>query len=104
MQRYTEALLLAPEWPVLLVNRAMCQKHRGRWDEVESDSRRALELESRNMKVWKLVAALDNVGLFDALHVLLRPRDRPMQMLMELQRCMHACERHARLRCRAPTS
>ncbi|CAL5229583.1 g12939 [Coccomyxa viridis] len=50
VDRYTEALLLAPEWPVLLVNRAMCQKHRGRWDEVESDSRRALELESRNMK------------------------------------------------------
>ena len=51
VQRYTEALLLAPDWPVLLVNRAMCHKQRERWEEVESDSRRALELESRNMKV-----------------------------------------------------
>jgi len=51
VQRYTEALVLAPDWPVLLVNRAMCQKHRGRWGDVESDSRRALDLDSRNMKV-----------------------------------------------------
>lgn len=36
---------------MLLVNRAMCQKNRGHWDDVEADSRRALELDSRSMKV-----------------------------------------------------
>ena len=51
MQRYTEAITMAPDWAVLLVNRAMCQKHRERWDDVESDSRRALTLDSRSMKV-----------------------------------------------------
>lgn len=42
---------MAPDWAVLLVNRAMCQKHRERWDDVESDSRRALTLDPRSMKV-----------------------------------------------------
>ena len=42
---------MAPDWAVLLVNRAMCQKHRERWDDVESDSRKALTLDPRNMKV-----------------------------------------------------
>ena len=36
---------------MLLVNRAMCQKNRGHWDNVEADSRRALELDARSMKV-----------------------------------------------------
>jgi hypothetical protein len=51
MQCYTAAIVEAPDWPVLLVNRAMCQKNRGHWDDVEADSRRALELDSRSMKV-----------------------------------------------------
>ena len=42
---------MAPDWAVLLVNRAMCQKHRERWDDVESDSRKALTLDPRSMKV-----------------------------------------------------
>ncbi len=88
MQRYTEALLLAPDWPVLLVNRALCHKHRGRWDEVESDSRRALELDSRNMKVWKLGAVLADVDLSDVLCALLRPTDRRTQTLLC---CRDAC-------------
>ncbi|CAK0784570.1 hypothetical protein CVIRNUC_007774 [Coccomyxa viridis] len=49
-ERYTEAITMAPDWAVLLVNRAMCQKHRERWDDVESDSRRALTLDPRSMK------------------------------------------------------
>ena len=36
---------------MLLVNRAMCHKNRGHWDDVEADSRRALELDPRSMKV-----------------------------------------------------
>lgn len=50
VDRYTEAILLCPDWSVLLINRALCQKHRGRWEEVEGDSRKALDLQPRNMK------------------------------------------------------
>ena len=60
MQRYTEAITMAPDWAVLLVNRAMCQKHRERWDDVESDSRRALTLDSRSMKVQTRSALIAN--------------------------------------------
>ncbi|EIE21605.1 hypothetical protein COCSUDRAFT_56812 [Coccomyxa subellipsoidea C-169] len=52
--RYTEAILLCPDWPVLFINRALCQKQRGDWKAVEIDSRKALELQPRVMKALEL--------------------------------------------------
>jgi len=51
LQRYTEAILLCPHWPVLFINRALCHKQKGEWEKVERDSRKALDLDSRHMKV-----------------------------------------------------
>ncbi|KAK9908088.1 hypothetical protein WJX75_002611 [Coccomyxa subellipsoidea] len=50
LDRYTEAILMCPDWPVLFINRALCQKQKGDWEAVERDSRRALELQPRLMK------------------------------------------------------
>lgn len=44
-----------PDWPVPLVNRAMCHKKMGKWDAVERDSRKALEFGGNTMKAHYLL-------------------------------------------------
>jgi hypothetical protein len=52
---------MCPDWPVLFINRALCQKQKGDWEAVERDSRRALELQPRLMKVLASVSVLQVV-------------------------------------------
>eukprot|EP00884_Botryococcus_braunii_P004068 jgi/Botrbrau1/13662/Bobra.0292s0011.1 len=59
-EKYTEALTHAPKMVVLLVNRAQCHKKKGRWDLVEQDARKALELDGSLFKAHYLLGlALD---------------------------------------------
>lgn len=73
LQKYTEALTLCPDWsgnsccyasciairlvatyllcPVLLVNRALCQKKRTAWSLVQQDAEAALAIDSHLLKV-----------------------------------------------------
>lgn len=50
LQRYTEALLLAPDMPVLRVNRALALKMKGEWSRVVEDCQQALGLEPQYLK------------------------------------------------------
>lgn len=50
LQRYTEALLLAPDMPVLRVNRALALKMKGEWSRVVEDCQQALVLEPQYLK------------------------------------------------------
>lgn len=35
LQKYTEAVTLSPDWPVLYVNRGMAARKKGDWERVE---------------------------------------------------------------------
>ncbi|BBN08494.1 STIP1 homology and U-box containing protein 1 [Marchantia polymorpha subsp. ruderalis] len=47
---YTEAITLCPLIPVYWTNRALCHRKRNEWERVESDCRKALELDKDSVK------------------------------------------------------
>lgn len=49
---YTEAVTLAPAWPVPLLNRALCHKRRADYASMLSDASRAAELDATSAKVF----------------------------------------------------
>lgn len=51
IERYTEAITLAPSYVVLYANRALCHRRLEQWKLCEADARRALALSSSHMKV-----------------------------------------------------
>lgn len=55
IEKYTEAITLCPDWSVLLVNRAMCQRKKEVWDLVKQDAEAALSLDSHLMKAHYLL-------------------------------------------------
>eukprot|EP00198_Chlamydomonas_reinhardtii_P008045 XP_001697382.1 predicted protein [Chlamydomonas reinhardtii] len=44
IEKYTEAVTLSPDWPVLYVNRGMAARKKGDWERVEADASLALGL------------------------------------------------------------
>ncbi|CAM6023986.1 unnamed protein product [Sphagnum balticum] len=50
IEAYTEAITLCPKVPVYWTNRALCHRKRNAWDLVESDCRKALELDNGSTK------------------------------------------------------
>eukprot|EP00803_Ostreobium_quekettii_P002970 evm.model.scf_1194EXC.4 EVM.evm.TU.scf_1194EXC.4 scf_1194EXC:20073-25132(-) len=50
VQKYTEALVLLPDWTVPMINRANCHKKNGNWVGVEQDCRSALEINAKEFK------------------------------------------------------
>ncbi|KAL3160114.1 hypothetical protein ABBQ32_010891 [Trebouxia sp. C0010 RCD-2024] len=55
IEKYTEALTLCPDWSVLLVNRAMCQKKKEAWSLVQQDAEAALFMDSKLLKAHYLL-------------------------------------------------
>lgn len=55
IEKYTEALTLCPDWSVLLVNRAMCQKKKEAWNLVLQDAEAAISIDSQLMKAHYLL-------------------------------------------------
>ncbi|CAM6103943.1 unnamed protein product [Calypogeia fissa] len=50
IEAYTEAIALCPRKPVYWTNRALCHRKREDWKQVESDCRKALELDNYSVK------------------------------------------------------
>lgn len=50
IEAYTEAITLCPNVPTYWTNRALCHKKRNDWERVESDCRKALELDRSSLK------------------------------------------------------
>ncbi|KAG2427142.1 hypothetical protein HXX76_012652 [Chlamydomonas incerta] len=44
IEKYTEAVTLSPDWPVLYINRGMAARKKGDWERVEADASLALGL------------------------------------------------------------
>lgn len=55
IEKYTEALTLCPDWSVLLVNRAMCQRKKEVWSLVLQDAEAAISIDSHLMKAHYLM-------------------------------------------------
>mmetsp|Transcript_7747 Transcript_7747/g.19020 ORF Transcript_7747/g.19020 Transcript_7747/m.19020 type:complete len:289 (+) Transcript_7747:291-1157(+) len=47
---YTEAFTFCPDWPVPLVNRALCHKLRENWSAVIDDTKKVIAMDSLNLK------------------------------------------------------
>eukprot|EP01018_Ginkgo_biloba_P025030 Gb_03039 [translate_table: standard] len=51
IEAYTQAITLCPNVPVYWTNRALCHRKRDDWGKVESDCRKALELDNNSVKL-----------------------------------------------------
>lgn len=60
VQRYTEALLLAPHLPVLRVNRALSLTRKGEWERAAEDCRIALSADPQYLKASGLACTVDD--------------------------------------------